>query len=349
MVENTENSTEDQLLNTILRQSDFTKDHVEEPIQEQPEVPTPSEADEVNDQEVPEVSESEEVVEEPTEVVEEEVVEETPEESAIYDVNDLEDFSVNIKIDGEDKAVNIKDLVKGYATDQSLSQKGRELGDARKALDEERAKKIGEIDNVMGAANQLLLKSENQHAKEYKDLKEQIAKAREEGDTYTVQELKDKQDMSQEKYWAARNEREMLVGKAEEQRQEVLNEAFTKQLESFNKGIKEVIPTWSDETAVSVREYALNKNIPEEFLNYVTDVNIVKFVHDAMLNDQARSKGSVKRQAVKVKPTIAKKSTPISEKKVAAEQANRNKVLSGEGSKEDQDAFLKNLVSRHFE
>lgn len=348
-VANVEQRSEDQMLADILRVNNESGlfDKEESLPEKQDDVPTPSE-DTADDQDIPEVSETEEVEELTEEEVESKDDETLPEDNT-YAPEELDNFNIKLKINGEDVIVSKEDLIKGYSTDQSLSQKGRELGDARKALDEERTSKIGEIDQVMGAANQILLKSENTHAKEYGDLKGQIAKAREEGDSYALTELKDKQDQAQEKYWAARNEREMLLGKADEQRQAVHNEAFNQQVETFNKGIKEVIPTWSEDTAANVRDYALNKKIPEDFLNYITDVNIVKFVHDAMVNDQARSKGTVKRQAVKVKATPVKKSIPKTEKKIQAEQANRDRVLSGKGTDSDNTAFLRNLAARHFE
>merc|ERR1711991_445212 len=94
-------------------------------------------------EEDPEVEESE------TEEVEEEVkTEDEDEESSTEEVDtysqdelDL-DAQVVVKIDGEDKSVSFSDLIKGYSTEQSLSNKGRELGDARKQLEEEYGKKV---------------------------------------------------------------------------------------------------------------------------------------------------------------------------------------------------------------
>ena len=45
----------------------------------------------------------------------------------------------------EDTEVSFGDLVKGYSTEQSLSKKGRELGEARKALDAEKEEKLKRI------------------------------------------------------------------------------------------------------------------------------------------------------------------------------------------------------------
>ena len=89
-------------------------------------------------------------------------------------MDDLEDFQVMVKIDGEETAVDIQDLVKGYSTEQSLSKKGRELGEARKALDEERAEKLQQIEAVSAASQQALLGPEQAASKRYHEFEAQI-------------------------------------------------------------------------------------------------------------------------------------------------------------------------------
>ena len=73
-------------------------------------------------------------------------------------MGDFEEFNVMVKIDGEETSVNIQDLVKGYATDQSLSNKGRELSEARKELEAERQGKLEELDQMGEPLQQYLVK-----------------------------------------------------------------------------------------------------------------------------------------------------------------------------------------------
>ena len=77
--------------------------------------------------------------------------------------------------------MTLSEWVKGSATNQHLSNKGRELGDARKQFDTEREDKLGQIDNVLNAANTILAKAEQDHAKEYHSYTDKIKQAREDG------------------------------------------------------------------------------------------------------------------------------------------------------------------------
>ena len=337
--------TEDQMLGDLLRTSDFTKDmFADEALPEgQSEIPTPEGTDE--DGQVPAVDD--EVVDQPDQ---EELTNEddTSTQDSVYALEDLDDFSVIVKIDGEEVPVSIQDLIKGYSTDKHLSQKGRELGDARKQLENERASKIGEIDSVMSAANNILKQSEDRLAKEFHGIDAEIKQAREDGDSYSVGELKDKKEVAQEKYWAARNEREAMVKQAETQKQQVENERLNAQMQTFGKEVANVIPDWSDEVATSIRDFALERGIPAEYIPQMADVNIIKFIDDFRRSEQSRSKGAVKRQAAPAKATPTRQQPPRRVKEQQAINVNKNKVLSGQGSAADNDAFLKNLAARHF-
>ena len=116
-----------------------------------------------------------------------------------------------VKIDGEETSVNINDLVKGYTTDQSLSNKGRELSEARKELEAERQEKLEQLNQMGNAASAILGQEEQGLAKRYHDMEEKIQKARDEGDTFELSQLKDRQEQIQKDYWKARQNREGLI------------------------------------------------------------------------------------------------------------------------------------------
>ena len=136
---------------------------------------------------------------------------ESTQEADVYTTEDLDlDAQVLVKIDGEEVPVSFSDLIKGYSTEQHLSNKGRELGDARKQMDEEYEQRVGEINSMAQASAAVLYDEEQHHANEYHKIEADIEKARNEGDTYEVNELKDKREQSQKNYWAARQKREQL-------------------------------------------------------------------------------------------------------------------------------------------
>ena len=345
-VSNVDNRTEDQMLGDLLRSSDFTRDLFDEEAlpETQEEIPA-THGDDEDDDHIPMVDD---------EIEEKPVVEEIPGEDdtstqdSAYSLDDLDDFSVMVKIDGEEVPVKISELVKGYATDQSLSQKGRELGDARKQLDEERASKLGEVDRVMSAAASILVKSEEKFAREFHDIESKIKEARAEGDTHTLGELKDQKEVAQEKYWAARREREALVETANKQKQDIESQEWNQRLHHFQEGIVKAIPDWSEDVAVANRDFLLSRGISEDLIGRLVDVNAIKFVDDFRRYEQSRSKGVQKRQNAPVKSIPVRKGVPMSKKAEQAQQANRDKVLSGEGSKADNDAFLRGLAAKHF-
>ena len=143
----------DALLANVMKNSDFFNDDekadLDLPV---PEIDGPVDSDDKEE----DLEESEDIVtdeetgegEEPEEEAEEadEDDEESTQEDA-YDVNDLEDFNVKVKIDGEESTVDIKELVKGYQTDQYLSKKGRELSEANQHFERIVQEKYGEIEN----------------------------------------------------------------------------------------------------------------------------------------------------------------------------------------------------------
>ena len=343
-----ENRTEKQMLDAILRTSQIAREagYEGEPLPDRQEaIPTPEGTDE-HDQ-VPE-GQDEQISTD---------VEQNPEgedatatqEPDVYMLDDLEDVQITHKINGEDVTKPLSEWIKNSATNEALDGKGRELGDARKQLEAERNQKLAQIDGVLGAASQILVKAEEEASKEYHSFTSQIEEAREEGDQFKLSELKDKQELAQKRYWAAKNEREQMVTVAQNQRNELENTQWQQQLQHFSDNIETVIPDWSDEVATSVREFALKRGIPEAMINQMVDVNVIKFVDDFRRSEESRSTGAVKREAAPVRTIPVKRGQTPQEQTNAANQALTDKVMSGQATDAENDAFLRNMVSKHFE
>jgi uncharacterized membrane protein len=137
--------TEDQLLADIVKSSPFTQSLPEEQV---PEL-DPEESDSETQESEEPVSEEveEEVQEESEEAPVEDVAEEAAtQETEVYSQEDLDlDAKISVKIDGTETEISFGDLIKGYSTEQSLSKKGRELGDARKDLEKEYQDKLAQL------------------------------------------------------------------------------------------------------------------------------------------------------------------------------------------------------------
>jgi FtsZ-binding cell division protein ZapB len=341
--------TQEQLLADIVSNSDFIPNEESLPEEQVPEV-DPGVSEEVEDPKETDEPETQEVEEEAnTEEVEDEV-EDADEQSATQDTTlftpeelDLE-AKVSIKIDGQDSEVSFSDLIKGYSTEQSLSKKGRELGDARKNFEKEYQDKLNEVKEMSDTSVAILYKSEQEHAKDFHTLEEKIEKARDENDTYTLGELKDKREQIQKKYWTARKEREALQKTVNEKSQEQMQSAWNDQLKSFDEAIPTLIPGFNETVAKDIREFALNEGIKQEVLDTIIDPNIVKFVNDYRILKQGIKKGQAKRKAIPSKKVPIRKSKPEKVKKQNAAEALRQRALSKDSSKADQDAFLKSYA-----
>ena len=342
--------TEDQLLADIVRNSDFLPNDEESLPEEQVPELDPEQSEEVKTQESEEsVSEEveEEVQPEGEEIPAEDAAQAATQESEIYTQDDLDlDAKVSVKIDGQETEVSFGDLIKGYSTEQSLSNKGRELGDARKKLEEEFQGKLGEIDSMSKASLAVLYSEEKAKADQYHELEKKITDARKDGDSYNLTELKDQREEAQKEYWAARNKRENLGKAVQQQQQKQFQETWQQSITHFNETIPTLIPGYNEDRAKQIREFALSEGISEDVLNNVVDPGIVKFVDDYRQLKQGVTKGAVKRKALPVKKAPVKKSKTVSQQKQDRSQVLRSKVLSGKADSGEEKDFLKAMAER---
>jgi membrane-associated HD superfamily phosphohydrolase len=256
------------------------------------------------------------------------------------------EYQVPVTVDGKTEYVSLEEIRKGYSTDKHLSQKGRELGELKKQIETERNEKLQEVMTLATVINEELTATETKLSGEYHKIKGDIDKAREEGDTYTARELKEKLEEVQEKYWAARNKREASAGKVAEQLKAQQAEQQQALLKAYEDNITKVIPDYSDKVAGSIREFAIKEGIPEQLLDVIYDVNVVKFINDYRKLKTAKETGEVKRKAApSVKSVPTKNGLPAAKKAQQATTENRSKVLSGQGSKQDELDFLKRISS----
>jgi len=255
-------------------------------------------------------------------------------------------YQVPVTVDGKTEYVSLEEIRKGYSTDKHLSQKGRELGELKKQIETERNEKLQELITLGSVVNEELTAIETKHANEYHKIKAEIDKAREEGDTYTARELKEKLEETQEKYWNARNKREENTNKVAEQFKAQQTEQQQVLLKAYEDNITKVIPEYSEKVALSIREFAIKEGIPEGLLDVIYDVNVVKFINDYRKLKTAKDTGEVKRKATpSVKSVPTKNGLPATKKEQQANTEARSKVLSGQGSKQDELDFLKRISS----
>jgi hypothetical protein len=350
---NLNDRTEDDILADILAASDFTDD-VPQPESLPDEIEDESDPDESESEDPMDEDESAEDVEDDDEESEEDVEDDddASDEDATEAVQALEedeidwDVHVPVTVDGETTMLSLAELRKGYATEQHLSKKGRELGEARKEIEAERETRLGELVTLTESVNAILSSSEQALAQEYHEFDKKVDEARENGDTYELSELKDKREQAQQKYWQARQNREALVTQAAEQKQLAEAETWNAQVEKFYAEIKEVIPAYDDKYAEDLRNFGQELGLNQDFMLTVVDSSVVKALDDFRILKTGVSTGAKKRAKASIKKAPKKKAKPASQKKVDADNMVKARAFKENASSDDQMAFLRNYASK---
>jgi len=345
--------SEQALLDAVLQSSEFTKDLYEE------EVPLPEEHELVDDTvDVSDEDDQDELTdidteEETEEFEDEELDEDADDEDAtqdadIYTADDLDlEAKVRVKVDGEELDVSFADLLKGYQTDASLSKKGRELGDAKKEIEAEREKALAEAREVAEASAAVLMGQEQNLAREYHELEAKIEKARDEGDTFEVSELKDKREQVQKKFWKAKQEREGIQTKVKEQQTAEFQKHWDEQVKHFNENIESFVPGFNQDTASEIRKFAISEGLSENVVDSIVDPVVVKLLNDYRTLKQGVKKGEAKRKAAPTKKAVpAKKAKSASQKKAAQANMTKARAFRDDASPEDQMAFLRDYAAK---
>jgi len=347
--------TEDEILADILASTEFL-DEDEVPSME-------SLPDEIEEEVDPDESDSEDPMDEDEseDDVEDEIDEESEEDNEDEDASDKDatdeiiayeedevdwEVHVPVTIDGEQSLVSLAELRKGYATEQHLSKKGRELGEARKEIEAEREQRLGELVSLTEAVNTMLSVNEQELAQQYHAVDAEIKKAREEGNTYDLAELKDKREQAQQAYWEARNTREAVITQTQQQRQTAEAQEWNQKVEKFFTEIEEVIPGYDEKYAANLREFGSELGLSEEFMMTVADVSIVKALDDYRKLKQGVNTGAKKRAKASIKKTPVKKAKPAQQKQRDADQMMKARAFRKDASQDDQMAFLRNYASK---
>ena len=343
--------SEQDLLDAVLSNSEFLQGEDVPLPDEEESVEDPDESVEEDPIETDEaVSEEEEESEEDDADIEDEDAGDEPatQEADVYTSDDLDlDAKVAVKVDGEEMEVSFGDLLKGYQTDAHLSKKGRELGEAQKAVEAERTEKLAELDKMSEVSQAILQGAEQAKAKEYHDIEAKIKEARDNGDTYELGELKDKREQVQQEYWNARRQREDMLNQYNKHKEDQTQAAFQDQMQYFQQEIPNLIPDFNDKVAGDIREFAITEGISESLLDGVVDPVVVKFIDDYRRLKTGVNKGKAKRKAVPSKKAIpTKKAPPASKKKADKETMVKARAFKENASQDDQMAFLRQHASK---
>ena len=254
------------------------------------------------------------------------------------------DFKVPIKVDGEQSEVSMEELVANYQTKQSQSKKGDELAVQTKELQATR-----EQAEIYARVNAELIQRED--AKDIsvlKHLQSQVDKAFEEDD-YEASKLNNKLGKAKEEYASRKASRDNLmqgmVGTMNKQH----HEQFTKEVEHFNKVVKDLIPDWSEDVAKSNREFALGIGLDERIVDTMTNPAMVKAIDGYRRLSENSNKGTAKRKLSPVKRVPTKKPSSAKTKKTNRVEEARMRTKKGKATEKDNKLLFDNAIDSLFQ
>jgi len=298
---------------------------------------TDEDADEVDEAEDDNTSDEEE---------EEDESEDATQESESDELdNEIDmDFKVPVKIDGEESEVSMEELVANYQTKQSQSKKGDELAEQAKVLEQTR-----EQAEIYARVNAELLQREDAKDQSVlKHLQEQVDKAFEEDD-FQASKLNNKLGKAKEEYSSRKASRDNLLQGMSQQLGQQQQEQFGKQVEHFNSVVKDLIPDWSEEVAMSNRTFALSIGLDETVVDTMTDPAMVNAIDKFRRLSENSDKGTAKRKQTPVKRVPTKKPVAAKTKKSNRVDAARKNASKGRATEQDSKVLFDNVIDGIFE
>jgi hypothetical protein len=302
--------------------------------------------DPIVEEDAEEVGEVEEGEEE-EEVEDEDESEDATQEEDTDELDDSEidmDFSVPVKIDGENSTVTMEELITNYQTKQHQSKKGDELAKQTKELADAK-------EESMMYANinaQLLGNEDEKDLNILKGLQEKVDKAYDEDD-YDAGKLNRQLDKAKEEYSKRKGNRDSIMQTMGNKMQGQQVEAFNQQVESFKTEIPNLVPDWSEEVALKNREFALSLGLGEQLVDSIVDPTVVAVIDGYRRLKESTSKGAIKRKKVAVKRVPTKKPVSKSNKKSNRIDQSRQRVSKGKGTENDNKILFDNAIDSMFE
>ena len=297
---------------------------------------TDEDADEVDEVDDDNESEEEEEEDESTDATQES-------ESDELDEIDM-DFKVPVKIDGTESEVSMEELVANYQTKQSQSKKGDELAEQAKVLEETR-----EQAEIYARVNAELLQREDAKDQSVlKHLQSQVDKAFEEDD-FQASKLNNKLGKAKEEYSTRQASRNNLLQGMSQQLGQQQQEQFGKQVEHFNTVVKEMIPDWSEEVALSNRNFALSIGLDERVVDTMTDPAMVNAIDKFRRLSENSDVGTAKRKQTPVKRVPTKKPSNAKTKKSNKIDAARKAASKGRATEKDESILFDNVIDSIFD
>ena len=312
----------------------------DEPEEILPEQGMEDTADDAADEDEAEATETEELEgeEEEVEDTEEEDGEDLPEDEVEEDSEELDmDFKVPVKVDGEDSEVTMGELIRGYQTAQHANKKSIEASEQLK-----QAQTLQEEAITLKEQNAELLKGqvdsdEQQLAAYDRKIQQLIA----DDDMFELPKWQEARRAKALELTEKKDEAKRLSSEADEESKKADEVSLAATRDAAIVTLNKELPGWQDNYE-GVVKWATDLGFPE--FAQITDAKTIQLMYDYKALKDGKKVAVKKRKKAPVKSVKAKK--PVNKKAKTDEKAQklRNKILTGDGSEAQQDAFLDSMV-----
>jgi hypothetical protein len=227
---------------------------------------------------------------------------------------------------------------------RASQKKGDELAEQAKVLEQTR-----EQAEIYARVNAELLQREDAKDQSVlKHLQDQVDKAFEEDD-FQASKLNNKLGKAKEEYSTRQASRNNLLQGMSQQLGQQQQEQFGKQVEHFNTVVKEMIPDWSEEVALSNRNFALSIGLDERVVDTMTDPAMVNAIDKFRRLSENSDVGTAKRKQTPVKRVPTKKPSNAKTKKSNKIDAARKAVSKGRATEKDESILFDNVIDSIFD
>lgn len=284
--------------------------------------------DNENEEEADEQQESEQSEEEETEAEESEEVEETEESEeeqeaeeapAIETLTDLAEalevdqdellatINVSTKVDGVSQDVSLKDLIRGYQTDQHNSRQSQAISNERKAIEAQVQENKKQEEAALHQYGQMLNALEQQVIGNINSEEMAILKRDNPQEWLMRQtELQDTRNQFNQLKQSAANRYAQLQQEMQDAHQKQISEMIVE----AQRELPERIKGWNDETYHAILNYAVGQGIPREEVSQVVNWRHIDLLNKARLYDESKKQVSQAKKVVKKAPKKIKKAAP---------------------------------------
>jgi hypothetical protein len=235
---------------------------------------------------------------------------------------------VRVKVGEETHEVSVKDLQRLYGQEASLTQKGQQLANQRKAAEQNEAYHL--------AASQAMLKNAQDRWAPYAQI-DFLALSRDERISH--EQFQALREEAAERY----NELQFLQTNANDYVQNLQSRQGETMKAAAVEAVKHLtddagpyhIADWSDATYDSIRNYAVKGGMNKGIVDSIVDPAAIKLLHKAMLYDQGQSKVKTEKVGNKVTKVVKTSRTMSSGQRTGKSNKSAEQRLAQTGSIDD--------------